>query len=110
MPSTPANLPVRKFLMRYYVELLGVLSVLFVLQTGLVPFDFFTGAPHPVARVLFTAATDHYTLADIIGNIFLYVPIGLLAHTCICRRGVGSDFEPGRRRQHDSSKPYGSGL
>lgn len=78
--------PAAKFLMRYYVELLAVLAILFVLQTGLVPFDFFQDQPTTGSTVLFGAATDRLTLPDVIFNGFLYIPVGLLLHCCLFRR------------------------
>lgn len=85
MSTNPATHRTVKFLMRHYVELLAVLSVLFVLQTGLVPFDFFRDQATSGSTVLFTTATDHATFPDIVFNIFLYVPVGLLLHCWLCR-------------------------
>ncbi|MGB2988120.1 MAG: VanZ family protein [Phycisphaerae bacterium] len=73
------------FLLRYYVELLAALAVLFVLQTGLVPFDFAGVGTETGSTVLFGATVTHLTFPDIVSNIFLYLPIGILVHWSLCR-------------------------
>ncbi len=92
--ATPMNTaaprhPTSRFVIKHYVEILTALTLLFVLQTGLVPFDFFQDAPGEGARGFFSAATDRFTLPDIVSNVFLYVPLGLLFHACIRRYGIG---------------------
>ena len=78
--------PVGTFLLNHYVELLTVFAVLFVLQTGLIPFDFFGGQVEAGRGELFAPVTSPYTLADILSNTFLYVPIGVFLHWSLCRR------------------------
>lgn len=71
--------------MRRYVELLSLLGVLFVLQTGLVPFDFSSGAGAGEASVRFATTVTHVTLPDIISNIFLYVPLSAMLCLSLAR-------------------------
>lgn len=77
------------FWARRYVEVLAVAALLFVLQTGLVPFDFQLGGGPEAARRFFIAAVSNLTLPDIMSNIFLYVPLGMLGHWVLLRRGRG---------------------
>ncbi|UCC30749.1 MAG: VanZ family protein [Phycisphaerales bacterium] len=72
--------PIARFLVRRYVELLTILAVLFVLQAGLVPFDFVGGRPDAGSTALFGAKVTPLTFPDIVSNIFLYVPLGALLH------------------------------
>jgi len=77
------------FFARRYVELLALLGLLFVLQTGLVPFDFRLYGQPDGQRRFFIATVNDFTLPDIMSNIFLYVPLGMLAHWALRRRGRG---------------------
>lgn len=72
--------PVARFLVRRYVELLTILAVLFVLQAGLVPFDFGGDRPDAGSTTFFGAKVTPLTFPDIVSNIFLYVPLGALLH------------------------------
>ncbi len=72
--------PSAGFLSRHFDELLTVLTLLFVLQTGIVPFDFQWGATEKGATGFFTTTVSHLTFPDTVANIFLYVPVGLLLH------------------------------
>ncbi len=89
MPHKPRRVSLATRLSRNYVELLTTLAVLFVLQTGLVPFDFLTNPDAIGSRDLFSVAKFKFALADIVSNIFLYFPIGLLTHWS-CRRKMRS--------------------
>jgi glycopeptide antibiotics resistance protein len=73
------------FLVRHYVELLTLLTILFVLQTGLVPFDFTRGDIEKGSAAFFTATASHLTFPDTVANIFLYVPVGVFLHWTIWR-------------------------
>ena len=66
-----------RFILDHYVELLGLVVVLFILQTGLVPFDF---AERSDAGVFFTTEVIDLTFPDIVSNIFLYLPFGIFIH------------------------------
>lgn len=77
--------PQAPFLQRRYVELLTLGALLFVVQTGLVPFDFTTGGSAG-SRVYFDATTYRLVLPDIISNIFLYVPLAGLLFLSLRRR------------------------
>ena len=88
MKEQPANHPTFRYLLDHYVELLTVLTLLFVLQTGLVPFDFGSAAGK-AGDSLFNAKVTRLTLPDVISNIFLYFPLGMLAHWCLCRAAGG---------------------
>ncbi len=83
--SSKPTRPTVHFLLRHYVEFLTVLTVLFILQTGLVPFDFSRAATGVGSRVLFSASVTRLTFPDIVSNIFLYVPLGALLHWCLVR-------------------------
>ncbi len=72
-------------LTRYHVELLGLLSLLFILQAGLVPFDFDlggTGAAH--GRAL-EVVTSRFTFPDVVANLFLFVPFGVFVQWSLSR-------------------------
>ncbi|MBU0717700.1 MAG: VanZ family protein [Planctomycetes bacterium] len=77
------------FLLRYYVEILTGLVVLFVLQTGLVPFDFFEQRGQGPLGELFGTATARFNTRDIISNLLLYLPLGVFLHWTLCRRMSG---------------------
>ncbi len=78
--------PAPRFLARRYVELLTGMAVLFVLQTGLVPFHFTSGPAALGGRTFFSLHVSHVTIPDVAANIFLYVPVGLLIHASLRRR------------------------
>jgi VanZ family protein len=86
MRTAHTSHPAVRFLVRRYVELLTILALLFVLQTGLVPFDFQSAADQVGAGNFFSSATSRLTLPDVISNIFLYVPLGMLLHWSLARR------------------------
>ena len=80
-----------RYLRDHYVELLAVLTLLFVLQTGLVPFDF--GSRVGGGRgSLFSMQVNRLTLPDVVSNIFLYFPLGMFAHWSLCRAAGGGRF------------------
>ena len=75
-----------QFFIRHYVELMAALVVVFIGQTGLVPFDF-AGIGGHVANTGFLISTrSHVTLPDLITNIFLYIPFGMFMHWTLRRR------------------------
>ena len=86
MNADAAIHPVVRFLLRNSVELLALLAVLFILQTGLVPFDFIIGPAAPSSDQWFSATTSRLTFPDVVSNIFLYLPIGILLHWVSSRR------------------------
>lgn len=86
MSSSNTAHPTVRFLLRYHVELLTVLTILFVAQTGLVPFDFGRGPTGPGSGGLFSTSVSRLTFPDIVSNIFLYLPLGLLLHWSLARR------------------------
>lgn len=72
-------------LRRHLVEVVALIAVLFVLQTGLVPFDLdFSGTS---ASGFFTARLGRLAFVDIVSNIFLYIPCGGLGLWVLRRRG-----------------------
>ncbi len=74
-----------RFLVRHYVELFTALVVLFVLQSGLVPFDFFGGQGETGSTEFFGTSVSRLTSPDIVSNIFLYVPVGMFLHWTLSR-------------------------
>ena len=74
-----------KFLVRHYVELFTALAVLFVLQAGLIPFDFLGGQAGTGSTEFFRTDVSRLTSPDIVSNIFLYVPVGMLLHWTLSR-------------------------
>jgi VanZ family protein len=79
-----------RFLLRHHVHLLTTLALLFILQSGLVPFDFrFTEAGRMVE-----SSTTSGSLPDIVANLFLYVPLGVCVHWSLARiaRGASAVF------------------
>lgn len=92
-PLTPAvGNPAVSFLVRRYVELLTTLVVLFVLQAGLVPFDFGGRGGETGSTGFFGATVSNLTFPDIVSNIFLYVPVGILLHWTLYRRARRHTF------------------
>lgn len=78
MSEIPSSSPSRYFLARRLVELLTGFAVLLVLQTGLVPFDFATPEGQTGSNDLFGVRLSALTSADLISNVFLYLPVGAL--------------------------------
>ena len=60
-----------------------------VLQSGLVPFDFLNPSVDRQPGNWFISSWDHLTLPDAIGNVFLYVPLGLFIHAVLRRMRMG---------------------
>ncbi|MCH8148714.1 MAG: VanZ family protein [Planctomycetes bacterium] len=75
----------RPFLFRRGVELLAAAAILFILQTGLIPFDFEWRAGGRGSDYFFGVATSSFTFPDIISNLFLYLPLGAFVHWSLCR-------------------------
>ena len=86
LPSGDGNLPRQRFLIRRYVELLAFLTTLFVVQTGLVPYDFLINDIKEGSTVFLSGAVAHLTAPDIISNVFLYLPVGILFHCSLSKR------------------------
>ncbi|MCH8243038.1 MAG: hypothetical protein IH897_10565, partial [Planctomycetes bacterium] len=86
MNTPDPNRASRPFLFRYGTEMLAAAAVLFILQTGLVPFDFEWRAGGRGSDDFFGVATSSFTFPDIISNLFLYLPLGAFLHWSLCRR------------------------
>ncbi|MDO8631830.1 MAG: VanZ family protein, partial [Phycisphaerales bacterium] len=86
MSSDRANHSSDHFLIAHFGEVLTVLVVLVVLQLGLAPYDYFSYAGVPRRLEFFSPARSQVTLPDAIGNIALYVPLGIVLHTVLRRR------------------------
>jgi len=91
MNAESGNTPKASFLQRRYVEFITLLALLFVLQVSYVPFDFSASASAEggASRVYFDMSVDHLTPADIMSNIFLYVPLAALLYWSF-RRNIRS--------------------
>ncbi|UCE60011.1 MAG: VanZ family protein [Phycisphaerales bacterium] len=85
MTTSWQSSPTARFIARHHVELLTLFAVLFVVQTGFVPFDF--GAPSAGVNSadFFGVSTSKFAITDIVSNLLLYVPIGLLLHWSLYR-------------------------
>ena len=86
LPSGDRNLPRPRFLIRRYVEFLTFLTILFVVQTGLVPYDFLQDDVKRGSAVFLSGAAAHLIARDIISNVFLYFPLGVLLHCSLAKR------------------------
>ena len=85
--NTPAHSrTLSPFLFRHGVDLLAVAAVLFILQTGLIPFDFEWRAGGRGSDDFFGFATSSFTFPDIISNLFLYLPVGACLYWSLRRR------------------------
>jgi len=85
MNEIPSSSPTRHFLARRLVELLTGFAVLLVLQTGLVPFDFSTRTGQAGSNDFFGVRVSALTSADLISNVFLYLPVGALLYWTLRR-------------------------
>ncbi len=63
----------------------AVLVLFFVLQLSLAPFDFFSGS-NAAARKAFFVTSGSPSAADVVGNIALYFPVGVMLHRELRRR------------------------
>ena len=81
-PAPSPNHAMIRYVLDHHVELLALAAIVFVIQTGLVPFDF--GRVTEEAG-LFTTAVNDLTFPDIVSNIFLYVPFGVFIHWVIVK-------------------------
>ncbi len=77
--------PFFQFLFQHHVHFLTLLSFLFIVQSGLVPFDFQLGASTRPVRHAFELATTAPSLPDLIANLFLYVPLGMFLRWSLWR-------------------------
>ena len=73
------------FIARYPVECLTALCLVFVLQTGLMPFDFVLGTSLSTTEPFTQGVVGSFTRPDIASNVFLYVPVGLLIYWSLRR-------------------------
>lgn len=89
MTARPSHRNRPHFLVRYHLELLTLLALLFVFQSGLVPFDFLNSTGDGQSGVWFSARWNDLTVPDAIGNVFLYIPIGILVYATL-RRACGN--------------------
>jgi len=71
---------------RRWVDFLAVVVGLFILQTGLAPYDFLPSHAEAGSRALFSISINRVTRPDILSNIFLYVPFGLLVCVALTAR------------------------
>ncbi len=85
MTSNRTPHPTAAFLIRYSVECLAALTLLFILQAGLVPFGLAIEDAGGGGRLSFDTKVSDTTFPDLVGNIFLYVPFGALLHASLCR-------------------------
>lgn len=86
MMSLPHRSPaLLRVLLLYPNEILAALAAAFILQAGLVPFDFqFSGAAE-LLRNSGNAVSPPAPLHDIVGNLFLFVPLGLFMQVSAMR-------------------------
>lgn len=80
MSGKESTRPAIPFLLRHFVEVLTLVALAFILQTGFVPFDFRFDGASPSVSGFFHAATKEANFPDIVANIFLYVPLGAFLH------------------------------
>lgn len=86
MDSHSSNQPISQFLVRHHAQVLAALACLFVLQAGLIPFDFAPRQGNPGSRAFYDTSVHDLILPDIVSNIFLYVPLGGLLFWAFHRR------------------------
>ncbi|MCH7839406.1 MAG: VanZ family protein [Planctomycetes bacterium] len=86
MDSNSSNQPISQFLVRHHAQVLAALACLFVLQAGLIPFDFAPRQGDPGSRAFYDTSVHDLILPDIVSNIFLYVPLGGLLFWAFHRR------------------------
>jgi VanZ family protein len=89
MNAIPDAHPAAGFLAHRYVELLTVLIVLFILATGLAPFEYAGSGADGGSTVLFGTTANRPILPDIVSNIFLYFPLGVMLHWTLRRTTRG---------------------
>lgn len=78
----------RRLLLCRSNELLAILSIAFILQAGLVPFDFEWGGLESARRAIEAASGPSSPLHDIVGNVFLFIPFGVFVAASLT---VGGD-------------------
>jgi len=66
-------------------EILAFLATAFILQAGLVPFDFQFAGANELLQNSENLISPPSPLHDIIGNFFLFVPFGLFVQACAAR-------------------------
>lgn len=74
------------FLLRHYVELITLIALLFVVQTGLVPYDFIKNFRAGVSGEFFQVHIYDLRFPDIVSNIFLYIPLAAMVNWCLIRK------------------------
>jgi len=86
LPGGVGNLPRPRLLIRRYVEFLTFLTILFVVQTGLVPYDFLQDDVNYGSAEFLSGAAANLITRDIVSNVFLYLPLGVLLHGSLAKR------------------------
>lgn len=82
--------PIPGPLMRHAAEFGCLISFLFILQTSLVPYNFQLPDANCAWRPWLISSSNGSNLPDVIGNIFLYAPLGCLLGWWLRRRlGAG---------------------
>jgi len=71
---------VKRFFLRHPHAVLACLSVAFVLQAGLVPFDFQWSS---IGSTTDPIAAPPSPLHDIVGNVFLFIPLGVFVQLAL---------------------------
>jgi len=74
------------FLLRNYIELITLIALLFVMQTGLVPYDFIKNFRGGISSEFFHVHIYDLRFPDIVSNIFLYIPLAAMVNWCLIRR------------------------
>ncbi len=77
-------------LRRYFVELLTLVYLITLVYVSILPFDFSaSAAPARIERHVFGIPLSAPVLPDVVSNIGLYVPFGMLLCAVFIRRGAG---------------------
>lgn len=74
-----------RLLLRHGVEIITGIAVVFILQTGLVPFDF-RALDDAHLGTWFTLDMHSFPFLDVVSNIFLYMPVAALIYWSLLRR------------------------
>jgi len=87
MTNDPPAIQAHRFSGGRFIELLTGFTLLMVIQTGLVPFDFAGPGDRHGAGVFFEGSPSPWGTADVVGNVFLYLPVGALLYWTVTRAG-----------------------
>lgn len=74
-----------RIVLLYPNEILAFLAITFIVQAGLVPFDFQFAGVNELLQSSGNPISPSSPLHDIIGNLFLFVPFGLFVQACAAR-------------------------